>query len=186
MTRASLSLICLALVVTADSGCGGAGEHTGHDGSVTADAFSCGIGCFFDVLASCEPSGSCKTASLPNGVTSCYANGVRESATSAPMSTSTTVWATKPDGTTCWSYEIPHFGRGATPETLEVTYKDSAGRAFGTVMLVRATDGPLRAVSITCPGESPQQLNPRCILDMYGASGLAPDGSQRCSPGRCP
>lgn len=126
------------------------------------------------------------TASLPNGVSSCYANGVRESATSDPMSMSTTVSAMKADGTICWSYEVLHDGSGAPPDTVEVIYKDGDGRAFGTVREERQPGGFLRAVSITCPGGSPQPVNAGCILNTFGASGLAADGSQRCTPGRCP
>jgi hypothetical protein len=185
---ARVSVLGLFGVVLA--GCGGAGAGAGtvagnDGGAVATDAFSCGIPCFFDVLSACPASGSCMTEARSMGVASCYANGVRESAERNPTSNSTTVTHTKADGTTCWSYEVPVGDGGVPSYPLEVTYKDGSGRAFGTVIWEGPPSDLQRAVTITCPGSPPEKLNPKCILDMLGATGLAPDGSQRCVAGRC-
>jgi hypothetical protein len=167
-------------------GSGGAFGSGGSLGSGSGGSFGSGGGsgsgactipsCFLDVIVSCVPQGTCKTQSSSSSSTTCWSNGVRQVASVDFTTMSSTVKVTKPDGSTCWSYEMPYTGSTA-PENITINYKDGSGRVFATLNYERATS----RVTVACPGGQPQPLTGACINTMMGSGD--PD---LCPKGECP
>jgi hypothetical protein len=160
------------------SGSGGSFGSGGQPGSGT-DA--CNLPrCFLDVISACIPQGTCKTQSMSTSSTTCWSNGVKQVASVDFNSMSSTVKYTKPDGSTCWYYEMPYTGAGV-PDKITVSYKDGSGRVFSTLTY----DGTTGQVAVACPGGQPQPLNALCLATMMSGSGMAAD-PEECPAGTCP
>jgi len=189
-------LVALAIATSAARCSGGSGGGGSSDGAAglgagggvglggSGGAAACNVpSCLLDVITSCVPQGSCKTQISGNAFTICYANGVSQIGSFDFMSNTSTLRVTKPDGSTCWSYDMPV---GATlPEKLVVDYKDGTGRTFATLTYDTTTG----EVAVACPGSPPQSLRGACagaMMPMMSGGSSAGPAMDACSTGTCP
>lgn len=127
--------------------------------------------CLVELSASCEPAGACVQKAAPTGSRVCYANGVKLLSSFSAAGVSNTR-VTKPDGSTCYELEAQMAGTGGP---LSFTYKDASGALIATGKYDSAT----RKVTVTCPGEAPTEVSPRCRV------AKRPLPAAMCTSGTC-